>query len=190
MNAVGRVVSSETEELILVDSDDVELGYASKADCHDGDGILHRAFSIFLFDHSGKLLLQQRSGSKRLWAGYWSNTCCSHPRRGESLEAATRRRLHDELDVVASLEFFYKFPYHAKFGSVGAEHELCHVFLGRLRGTVRPNSEEIADVRFIGASDLTAELKAEGERYTPWLKLAWQALTERFANRLSDYTDP
>ena len=81
-------------------------------------------------------------------------------------------------------------PYHAKFGSVGAEHELCHVFLGRLRGTVRPNSEEIADVRFIGASDLTAELKAEGERYTPWLKLEWQALTERFANRLSDYTDP
>jgi isopentenyl-diphosphate delta-isomerase len=187
MNAADRVVSSEAEELILVDSDDMELGYGSKADCHDGDGVLHRAFSIFLFDDEGELLLQQRSDSKRLWAGYWSNTCCSHPRRGESLEVATRRRLHDELNAVASLEFVYKFRYHAKFGDLGSEHELCHVFLGRLRGAVRPNSEEIADVKYISAGDLTAELEQNGERFTPWLKLEWRTMTQEFAERLANY---
>ena len=188
MNAADRVVSSEAEELILVDKDDVELGYGSKADCHDGDGVLHRAFSIFLFNERGELLLQQRSESKRLWAGYWSNTCCSHPRRGESLEVATARRLHDELNAVASLEFLYKFRYHAKFGDLGSERELCHVFLGRLRGAVQPNSEEIADVRYISAADLTRELAQNGERYTPWLKLEWQALTREFAGELEQYT--
>jgi isopentenyl-diphosphate delta-isomerase len=187
MSAVDRVVSSETEELILVDPDDVELGYGSKADCHDGDGVLHRAFSIFLFNDSGELLLQRRSDSKRLWAGYWSNTCCSHPRRGESLEVATRRRLHDELNVAASLEFIYKFRYQAKFGDFGSEHELCHVFLGRLRGGMRPNAEEIADVRYISARDLAAELERNGGRYTPWLKLEWGALTQEFAARLANY---
>ena len=96
-HAIGtnRVVSSEAEELILVDEQDNETGYLSKAACHDGDGVLHRAFSVFLFNDRGELLLQQRSPSKRLWGGYWSNSCCSHPRRGESIQVATRRRLRD-----------------------------------------------------------------------------------------------
>lgn len=188
MKAMDRIVSSEAEELILVDSDDVELGFGSKADCHDGDGILHRAFSIFLFNDDGEVLLQQRSDSKRLWAGYWSNSCCSHPRRGESLEIATQRRLLDELNAVARLEFVYKFQYHARFGDLGAEHELCHVFLGRLRDAVRPNSEEIADVRYFSASDLTAELELNGERYTPWLRSEWRTLTQDFAALLANYT--
>lgn len=183
-----RIVSSEAEELILVDSDDMEVGFGSKAECHDGDGILHRAFSIFLFNDNGELLLQQRSDSKRLWAGYWSNTCCSHPRRGESLEVATRRRLSDELNAAAALEFVYKFQYHASFGDLGAEHELCHVFLGRLRDAVRPNSEEIAGIRYVSASDLIAELERNGEHYTPWLKLEWQTLMQEYAARLANYT--
>ncbi|MDH5246330.1 MAG: isopentenyl-diphosphate delta-isomerase, partial [Betaproteobacteria bacterium] len=93
MNERHRIVSSEREELILVDEDDNEVGHLSKADCHDGQGRLHRAFSVFLFNDAGELLLQQRGRSKRLWPGYWSNSCCSHPRRGESLEIATSRRL-------------------------------------------------------------------------------------------------
>ena len=185
-----RVVSSEAEELILVDPDDVEMGYGSKADCHNGDGVLHRAFSIFLFNESGELLLQRRSDSKRLWASYWSNTCCSHPRRGETLEVATRRRLQDELNAASKLEFVYKFRYQAKFGDLGAEHELCHVFLGRLHGLVQPNSREIADVRYISAEELSAELEQNGERYTPWLKLEWQALNRDFPGQLSYYLRP
>ena len=190
MNVADRVVSSEAEELILVDPDDVELGYGSKADCHDGDGILHRAFSIFLFDDRGQLLLQKRSETKRLWAGYWSNTCCSHPRRGETMAIATQRRLQDELNAEAELEFVYKFRYQAKFGDLGSEHELCHVFLGRLRGEVTPNSKEIAAVSYVAANDLAAELQRNGERYTPWLKLEWQALTGDFKPQLENYISP
>ena len=99
MNDQHRIVSSEQEELILVDREDNELGFLSKAECHDGAGVLHRAFSLFLFNDEGELLLQQRSGNKRLWPNFWSNSCCSHPRRGESMEVATRRRLRDELNL-------------------------------------------------------------------------------------------
>ena len=98
MNDLHRIVSSESEQLILVDRDDNEIGYVSKADAHDGAGMLHRAFSLFLFNDAGELLLQQRAPEKRLWGGYWSNSCCSHPRRGESLDIATSRRLLDELN--------------------------------------------------------------------------------------------
>ena len=95
MASTHRIVSSEAEELILVDENDVDIGFLSKAECHDGAGQLHRAFSVFLFNDAGELLIQQRSRLKRLWPGYWSNTCCSHPRRGESMDIATQRRLYD-----------------------------------------------------------------------------------------------
>ena len=85
MNNQHRVVSSESEELILVDREDNEIGFISKSDAHNGNGVLHRAFSLFLFNESGELLLQRRAPEKRLWGGYWSNSCCSHPRRGESV---------------------------------------------------------------------------------------------------------
>ena len=78
-----EIVSNASEQLILVDDHDREIGYQGKADCHTGKGVLHRAFSIFVFNEGNELLLQQRSPSKMLWPGYWSNTCCSHPRRGE-----------------------------------------------------------------------------------------------------------
>ena len=109
MGDVHRTVSSEREELILVDADDNETGYGTKADCHDGKGVLHRAFSLFLFNKAGELLLQQRSSQKRLWPGFWSNSCCSHPRRGETVLVATQRRLHDELNISAELEHVYRF---------------------------------------------------------------------------------
>ena len=92
MEIVNRVVSSESEELILVDAQDRPVGRSSKAAAHDGDGQLHRAFSVFLFNARGELLLQQRGREKRLWPGYWSNSCCSHPRIGESMEIATHER--------------------------------------------------------------------------------------------------
>ena len=188
MDNAHRIVSSEAEELILVDADDRQTGFLSKGLCHDGDGVLHRAFSVFLFDEAGQLLLQQRSRSKRLWPGYWSNTCCSHPRRGESMATATARRLRDEINVDASLEFVYKFTYQARFEDIGSENELCHVYLGRVdTAAVRPNDNEIAAIRYVSAAELADELTSSAERYTPWFKLEWQTLLEDYRDVLLPY---
>jgi isopentenyl-diphosphate delta-isomerase len=180
-------VSSEAEELILVDADDQETGFLSKAECHDGDGVLHRAFSLFLFNADGGLLLQRRSAAKRLWPGFWSNSCCSHPRRGESMAVATRRRLRDELNIEASLQFVYKFAYQADFGDAGSENELCHVYLGRIDGVFEPNEHEIAAVRFVQADDLAQEFAASPESFTPWLKMEWQTLSSEYRELLGSY---
>ena len=187
MSSANRIVSSESEELILVDAEDREHGFLSKAACHDGDGRLHRAFSLFLFDSDGRLLLQQRSGEKRLWPGYWSNSICSHPRRGETLDVATRRRLDDELNVGAELEYVYKFQYQAGFGQLGAEHELCHVFLGRLTGEPVPNDSEIAAVRFVTAPELDQEIAMDRSGFTPWFMMEWQNLRDEHASTLEPY---
>jgi isopentenyl-diphosphate delta-isomerase len=182
-----RIVSSEREELILVDRDDRETGFAPKADAHDGDGVLHRAFSLFLFDEGGRLLLQQRAPDKRLWGGYWSNSCCSHPRRGESLEVATRRRLRDELNFETELEHVYWFCYQASFGDVGSEHELCHVYLGRATDDVQPNDSEIAAIRYVTPGELARDMDAQPERFTPWFRQEWEELQTKWRGRLEQY---
>jgi isopentenyl-diphosphate delta-isomerase len=187
LTELHRIVSSESEELILVDAQDNEIGYRSKADCHDGQGVLHRAFSLFLFNDENEMLLQQRGVQKRLWPGYWSNSCCSHPRRGESLAVATTRRLYDELNMAAELEYVYRFCYQAQFDEAGSENELCHVYLGRIDGDIRPNDSEIESVRFISAASLDQELASEPQRFTPWFIKEWQALRENYAVQLARY---
>lgn len=185
-----RIVSSENEELILVDRDDKEVGHLSKALCHDGAGILHRAFSLFLFSDEGELLLQQRSEQKRLWPHFWSNSCCSHPRRGETMEVATMRRLNDELNVDASLEYIYDFCYTASFGDLGSENELCHVYLGKVSDDVQPNDKEVASIRFVTASALEEELSQFPGRFTPWFKQEWRELVVNHREQLAQYCDP
>jgi len=187
LHSEHQIVSSEAEELILVDDDDNEAGFSSKAECHDGSGVLHRAFSLFLFDEAGELLLQQRSAAKRLWPGFWSNSICSHPRRGESMLVATRRRLRDELNIEASLEFVYKFRYEAKFGDSGSENELCYVYLGKIDGSVKPNEHEISAIRFVRPDDLAREFAASPAIFTPWFKMEWQALSDEHAEKLAGY---
>ena len=187
MDSAHRIVSSEGEELILVDADDQETGFLSKAECHDGHGQMHRAFSVFLFNASGQLLLQQRSESKRLWPGFWSNTCCSHPRRGESMPVATRRRLHDELNIETSLEFIYKFRYQATFGSVGSENELCHVYLGLVDDAMVANENEISAVRYLSAEALQREFDTTPEHFTPWFKMEWMTFAKDYRDALSRY---
>lgn len=189
MNRQHRIVSSENEELILVDENDNETGFLSKASCHDGDGVMHRAFSLFLFNDIGELLLQQRGAAKRLWPEFWSNSCCSHPRRGESMETATKRRLRDELNVATSLEHVYRFCYTASFGETGSENELCHVYLGRLLGEVKPNESEISRVRFMSPTELGDELSRYPERFTPWFKQEWRELVEKHDEQLSHYCE-
>ena len=186
-DSTGKVVSSESEELILVDAGDKELGFLSKEECHDGDGILHRAFSLFVFNTNGELLLQKRSAEKRLWPLFWSNSCCSHPRKGESMQVATRRRLREELDIEAGLEFVYKFAYQAQFGELGSENELCTVYLGKTGQAFSANTHEIADARYVAREALQAELRARPGEFTPWFKMEWERLCNEFAEKLTAY---
>ena len=128
-----RIVSAsaamDSDSLILVDEADRGVGHLSKVLCHEGRGVLHRAFSLLIFNDSGELLIQQRSAAKRLWPLYWSNSCCSHPRGAETMEQATHRRLYEELGIRCPLHFLFKFQYQAQFDETGAENELCSVFI-------------------------------------------------------------
>ena len=187
METASRIVSSEAEELILVDDEDNEIGSLSKAEAHDGDGILHRAFSVFLFNPNGKLLLQQRARGKRLWPGYWSNSCCSHPRRGESMGVATSRRLRDELNLDADLEHVYRFSYQARYSELGSEYELCHVYLGRIHGFVDFNRNEVEAIRFVSPAALDEEFEQKPDTLTPWFRMEWQALRTDHRDRLERY---
>lgn len=178
--STSSVQAVPADTLILVDTEDNEVGTLEKVDCHLGTGRLHRAFSVFLFNPAGELLVQQRSAEKMLWGGYWANSCCSHPRAGEDTLAAAHRRLHEELGATAKLSYLYKFVYHAQFGEIGAEYENCWVFAGHFDGQVNINPDEISDWRFVTPAALTAAIAADGDSYTPWLKLEWERIRTDF----------
>lgn len=178
------VVSSASEALILVDEEDCAIGVASKSECHAGQGVLHRAFSIFIFNDRGELLLQRRSAQKPLWPEYWSNTCCSHPRAGETMDQALERRLWEELGIRCPLRFLYKFKYHAAFRNVGSEREYCWVYVGYHAGDPNVNLNEIADWRFIGTGALDGELEEHPDQFTPWLKLEWAEIKKSYLNQI------
>lgn len=167
----------DSELLILVDEADREIGQMSKADCHRGAGVLHRAFSLLIFNDAGELLLQQRSAAKRLWPLYWSNSCCSHPRSHESIEMAIHRRLFEELGVRCPLQFLFKFRYQAQFDASGAEQELCSVYVGTCNQPLAVNRHEISDWRWISPAALQDEMSGAGaDRFTPWFKMEWEQI--------------
>ncbi len=167
----------ESEPLILVDDADREIGHLDRANCHAGSGILHRAFSLLIFNGNGEVLLQQRAAAKRLWPLYWSNSCCSHPRRAESMEIAIHRRLSEELGIDCPLQFLFKFQYQAQFDPAAAERELCSVFIGRCTGQVRANPAEVHDWRWIATAALQAEMEgAAASRFTPWFRIEWDRI--------------
>ena len=176
MNTERTSQDSEKDQLILVNEDDRKLGYTSKSECHEGEGKLHRAFSVFIFNSSGQLLIQKRSSHKELWDLHWSNSCCSHPRKNERTKTAAIRRLKEELGIVCKLHHIYKFIYHAQYKDVGSEHEFCHVFVGLFDGEIQANPEEIDDWKFIKIDDLEKELSTSGENYTPWMRMEWREL--------------
>ena len=180
MTAHSTPASSDAGDLvILVDSNDEAIGYDSKQSCHDHQGRLHRAFSVFLFDEHGRVLLQQRSPRKRLWGGYWSNSCCSHPRPGESIAAASARRVREELGLTTSTTFLFSFEYRASFSDLGSEHELCHVVVGSMPHAPAYAEDEISDCRLCTPESLDRELLANPGSFTPWLLLEWPTIRAR-----------
>jgi len=156
--------------LIIVNEDDEILDHKSKAECHRSEGLLHRAFSVFIFNDKGELLLQRRSQKKQLWPGVWSNTCCSHPGKGELIKAAAEKRLKTEMGFSCPLKFVGKLQYQADYESFAAENEITYVFIGRYDGQVKPNTKEVSEIKWLGLKKLKQELKDNLHQYSPWLK--------------------
>ena len=170
-----RVATQQEELVVLVDGEDAELGVAEKQRVHE-TGQLHRAVSVFLFDRAGRLLLQRRASGKYHSPGLWSNTCCGHPRPGESAIAAALRRLREEMGVECALESRGTFTYRAELGSGLFEHELDHLFVGRFDGAPDPDAGEVGAWRWAPLEALRAECSRYPERFTAWLPLALAAL--------------
>ncbi len=157
------------EHVILVDEHDNSIGTMEKLEAHQ-KGFLHRAFSILLFNSKGELLLQKRATSKYHSGGLWTNTCCSHPLPGESIEKATRRKLKQEMGIDVQLSFAYKFIYKANLDKGLVEHECDHVFIGTFDGTPMINREEVEDWKFNDLNSLRADIRKNPEAYTFWFK--------------------
>lgn len=159
------------EKIILVDKKDKEIGTEEKLKTHKL-GKLHRAFSIFVFNRKGELLLQKRARGKYHSGGLWTNTCCSHPRAGEELREAVHRRLKEEMGFDCSLKEVFSFIYKVKFDNGLCEHELDHVLIGSYDGKPLPNQEEYEEWKWISLKELKKDIRKNPEKYTYWLRVA------------------
>ncbi len=167
------------EEIILVDENDNPVGFETKLRAHEDGGKLHRAFSIFVFDARGRLLLQRRAKKKYHFGGLWSNTCCSHPKKGEELQDAAHTRLQQEFGFDTQLKEIFSFLYRASDAKSGlTEHEFDHVFYGEFDRDPRPNPDEIEDWKWVDVAELMSDLENNPHRYTPWFKIAIQGVIE------------
>lgn len=170
------MVSAE-EQLILVDENDREVGAMDKQLVHE-KGLLHRAFSIFVFNSKNELLLQQRADEKYHSGGLWTNTCCSHPRTGEKLSAAVERRLAEEMGMQCPLQFMFSFIYRMDFENGLTEHEFDHVFFGRSDEQPTPNPMEVKAFRYIKLEDLQKEIRQSPDEFSAWLKICLPKVEE------------
>ncbi len=179
--------------LIVVDDENNALRPETRIACHEGIGILHRAFSIYLFDRHFRILLQQRSRYKKLWPLYWANSCCGHPMWDEEISHAARRRLREELGITPTLNRLFTFSYSAEFLDVGSEREMCTVFVGILDHPISPNPLEIEDWTLTDPDGLDDSIANSLDEFTPWLRQAWRIMRERHwveVCRLTDLSIP
>ena len=158
------------ENVILVTPDDQPIGAEEKLKAHL-EGKLHRAFSVFIFNSQGEMLLQRRALHKYHSPGLWSNACCSHPRPGEDSEAAAHRRMKEEMGFDCHIERAFQFTYKAEFDNGLTENELDHVFIGEYNGVVQPDPEEVAEYRWIDADSLKKDMQENPEQYTYWFRV-------------------
>jgi isopentenyl-diphosphate Delta-isomerase len=159
-------------KVILVDEADNAIGLMEKLEAHR-KGVLHRAFSIFIFNSKGQMLLQQRALGKYHSAGLWTNTCCSHPAPGEETTAAAVRRLKEELGINTPIKKIFDFTYRAEFENGLTEHEFDHVFTGEYEGSIIPDPDEVKDFAYLSITELKELLKKDPERFTAWFRLAF-----------------
>jgi isopentenyl-diphosphate delta-isomerase len=159
-------------DVILVDKNDQAIGTMGKMEAHQS-GDLHRAFSVFIFDHQGRMLLQQRALNKYHSGGLWTNACCSHPRPGEETKVAARRRLQEEMGFTTEIEPLFTFTYRAEFENGLVEHEFDHVFVGQYDGEIAPNAIEVMDYKFESLHEIETHLQQQPEIFTAWFRIAF-----------------
>ena len=172
---------SMSEEVILVDENDNPVGVEEKLRVHQNGGKLHRAFSILVFNSEGKLLIQKRAATKYHCPGIWANTCCSHPRPGETTEKAVHRRLKEECGFDTDLKEVFSFLYEAHFDNGLTEKELDHVFVGQYDGDADPNPEEIDELKWISIEELRKDVEDNPDKYAPWFRIILQKI-DKFLN--------
>ncbi len=160
------------EFVVLIDNDDNQIGLMEKMQAHQ-QGVLHRAFSVFVFNDNNEMLLQQRALSKYHSPGLWTNTCCSHPRDGESYLAAAQRRMMEEMGLQCDVEDKFSFIYKANVGLGLVEHELDHVFIGRTNQIPVINKKEVESWRYSSMDEVRHDLKYHPELFTEWFKIAF-----------------
>ncbi len=161
------------EKIILVDENDNKIGIEDKEKCHDGKGILHRAFVVMLLNEKGDVLLSKRSSQKRLWPGFWEATVASHPRENEIYESAAIRRVKDELGInVEKPKLVFKFRYQVPYKDEGSENELCALLVCRYQGQPNPIPSEISQTKLLSLK----QLKPKDPTYAPWTQITIEKL--------------
>lgn len=176
------------KKVILVNENDMVMGSAEKMEAHE-KGLLHRAFSIFVFNSRGEMLMQQRAIDKYHSGGLWTNACCSHPEPGEETAKAARKRLGEEMGFDIPVVQIFDFVYKATFDNGLTEYEFDHVFVGEYEGTVPYDKKEVMDVCFKSMREISHSLKTHPEKYTAWFHLAFPKLEnwwdEHYKSRLA-----
>lgn len=168
------------EMIILVDGDDRQVGVEEKVKAHENGGKLHRSFSIVVFNSKREVLLQLRSVKKYHFGGLWTNTCCSHPNKGELLENAVHRKLKQEFGFDTELRELFSFIYKVTDKKSGlTEWEFDHVFVGEFNGQPKPNPEEIDDYKWISVPELKKDVEKNPEKYTLWFRTALPKVLEK-----------
>ncbi len=175
--------NTKNEELVvLVNEHDEDLGTMGKLEAHQV-GALHRAFSVFLFDEKGRLMVHQRADHKYHSPGLWTNTCCSHPRPNESVLEAAQRRLIEEMGINTPLVQKFSFLYKAEFENGLTEFELDHVLFGSWSGPAQPDPQEAQAWKYITLDELDADMERDPEKYTIWLRTCWDEVCEQRHHR-------
>lgn len=159
-------------DVILVDEQDVQTGTMEKMEVHQ-KALLHRAFSIFIFNSKGEMLLHKRADKKYHSPGLWTNACCSHPAPGQETLAAAENRLQEEMGFCVSLKKAFDFIYKAQFDNGLTEHEFDHVFTGIYNGAISPNAEEVSDYCFKTITEIRDSIQSHPQKYTEWFKIAF-----------------
>ncbi|MEO6671522.1 MAG: isopentenyl-diphosphate Delta-isomerase [Ferruginibacter sp.] len=170
------------QQVILVNEKDESIGVMDKMEVHE-KGLLHRAFSIFIFNAKGEMLLQQRAADKYHSANLWTNACCSHPNPGEKIDDAAHRRLKEELGFDTTLIKAFDFTYQTSFDNGLIEHEYDHVYTGIHDGEIHPDKEEVKDHCFMPMKLLAAQMSLHPHLYTAWFKIAFPMLEDYLARK-------